>query len=637
MNELIQKFRNHLGRKEYKQLEDVWLELLEINAPLDKMLELAELTKRHAPTGKTELLLWVLSDMFKQKRNFREQLIVLKQLLKLHPDETKLADELAECFRHLYSRTNELERLLQKSGLGYGQPVKPALATLEKYLALVPGAWVFDSERGPGKIEQLDLLLDRIVIRFLDKSKLTSGINSVYQRLHTIPSDGYFSQLETNQDALMDLATRKPAELLRLYLRDTGRPAAVKDLKSGLSDLVKKDAWDKFWGKARKDLTQDSHIVIRTGPSRTFQWSDEPVKKSPHGQKSRKAETIAISDSDLENISETEILEFYEKLTNFSQKKRFLDRLKTIRADDWFKLVPKFFIAGTDRRIRTMIEKELSRNRPALWQKLQDRILTSYHQNPSAFVWILENWNRLKLNRASGFISRAVDLLESTAFRRDWPRLRAALGRNNDRLMRSAIQEIDQNMGRSLLNRINDLRSLQQYRKDEITKLITARFPHLAKEKGEDIILSSKTGIEHARQELQNLVRKELPETAEEIARARAHGDLSENYEYKAAKEKQARLMRQINKLRADLSRAKPIARIDINISHVSVGCRVRLEDESGQTQEYTILGPWDSDPEHGIISYLAPFGQRLLNKKPGESLEMAGHVFVLKQVSTGI
>ena len=113
-----------------------------------------------------------------------------------------------------------------------------------------------------------------------------------------------------------------------------------------------------------------------------------------------------------------------------------------------------------------------------------------------------------------------------------------------------------------------------------------------------------------------------IPKSAQEIARAREFGDLSENYEYKAAKEKQARLFAKANLIRAELKRAKPLNLDTVAIDAVNIGTKVTLQDlSSNEIHEYTILGPYDIDSEQKVISYLAPFAQLLLGKKIGDTV----------------
>jgi transcription elongation factor GreA len=113
----------------------------------------------------------------------------------------------------------------------------------------------------------------------------------------------------------------------------------------------------------------------------------------------------------------------------------------------------------------------------------------------------------------------------------------------------------------------------------------------------------------------------EVPANSKEIGFALSLGDLRENAEYKAAKEKQGILESTVTKLKDEIGRAQLFDPGTINLGRVSFGTKVLLaNDSNGEKEEYTILGPWESDPDNRIISYLSPLGGAILNKKIGES-----------------
>ncbi|MDR2483387.1 MAG: transcription elongation factor GreA [Treponema sp.] len=125
--------------------------------------------------------------------------------------------------------------------------------------------------------------------------------------------------------------------------------------------------------------------------------------------------------------------------------------------------------------------------------------------------------------------------------------------------------------------------------------------------------------------QLNRLMEVEMPANSKEIAFALSLGDLRENAEYKAAKEKQDILNAQAAKLKDEIERAQLFDPGSVNINRVSFGTKVVLSnDSSGKNEEYTILGPWESDPENRIISYLSPFGGAVLNKKAGEQFSFS-------------
>jgi transcription elongation GreA/GreB family factor len=140
-------------------------------------------------------------------------------------------------------------------------------------------------------------------------------------------------------------------------------------------------------------------------------------------------------------------------------------------------------------------------------------------------------------------------------------------------------------------------------------------------------LLVSWESLERRRGEYEELVQRKIPANSKEIAIARSYGDLSENHEYKAAKEMQKILMRRKEELEAQLSRARGTDFSNAKTEVVGIGTIVLATDlGANQSESFTILGAWDSDPEKGVISYLSPVAQSLLNRKVGEEVEFEFH-----------
>jgi transcription elongation GreA/GreB family factor len=141
--------------------------------------------------------------------------------------------------------------------------------------------------------------------------------------------------------------------------------------------------------------------------------------------------------------------------------------------------------------------------------------------------------------------------------------------------------------------------------------------------KQEASLLVSWESLERRRLEYQELVQKKIPANSKEIAIARSYGDLRENHEYKAAKEMQKVLLRQKDELEAALTRARGQDFLNVKTDVVAPGTIVHVTDlQSGQPEVFTILGAWDSDPDKGVISYLTPVAQALINHKIGDEVE---------------
>ena len=142
--------------------------------------------------------------------------------------------------------------------------------------------------------------------------------------------------------------------------------------------------------------------------------------------------------------------------------------------------------------------------------------------------------------------------------------------------------------------------------------------------KQESSLLVSWESLERRKNEYTELVQKKIPANSKEIAIARSYGDLRENHEYKAAKEMQKVLMRRKSELEQQLVRARGMDFSNAKIDQVNLGTRVHVTELINNHHEtFAIMGAWDSDPEKGMISYLTPVGQALLNRKPGEEVDL--------------
>lgn len=154
-----------------------------------------------------------------------------------------------------------------------------------------------------------------------------------------------------------------------------------------------------------------------------------------------------------------------------------------------------------------------------------------------------------------------------------------------------------------------------------VQELITgeARAEHV-----DETLVVSWESLENRQQELYEIINVLQPKNREEIKVARSYGDLRENFEYKAAKQQEAVLRRQREDIERDLSRARGTDFSEVDPSRCSIGTVVAIQDiRSGQTDTFTILGAWDSNPEKGVIAYTTEAGKALVGKAVGEMAEM--------------
>ena len=118
-------------------------------------------------------------------------------------------------------------------------------------------------------------------------------------------------------------------------------------------------------------------------------------------------------------------------------------------------------------------------------------------------------------------------------------------------------------------------------------------------------------------------LRAERPKIVEAIEEARAHGDLSENAEYHAAKERQGQVEAQIAEIEDRVTRAQIIDPATLSGDRVVFGATVTVLDENDKNQRYQIVGMTESDARVGRISYDSPLGRALIGKSVGDEVEV--------------
>ncbi len=142
----------------------------------------------------------------------------------------------------------------------------------------------------------------------------------------------------------------------------------------------------------------------------------------------------------------------------------------------------------------------------------------------------------------------------------------------------------------------------------------------------------SQEGYDNLVAELHELESVELPKVREAIAEARDKGDLSENFEYHAAKRAQARLLSRISFKQKVLANDRVIDMSRLSANSVQLLCKVEMTNlASDKKMTYTIVSPHEADIHEGKISIKSPIAQALLNKKVGDVVEVRVPAGVMK------
>ncbi|NGX59432.1 MAG: Transcription elongation factor GreA [Chlamydiae bacterium] len=149
----------------------------------------------------------------------------------------------------------------------------------------------------------------------------------------------------------------------------------------------------------------------------------------------------------------------------------------------------------------------------------------------------------------------------------------------------------------------------------------------------EEVIWTTKEGYLTLQKRIEQIGTVETVENAKEIEVARAHGDLRENAEFKAALEKRDRLQTELKFLSDQLNNARILVKEEIDTSEVGVGTIVDCKDEDGKAISYTFLGPWDTDIDNNILSFQSKLAKSMVGLKKGDTIELQNKKHTIENI----
>ncbi len=362
---------------------------------------------------------------------------------------------------------------------------------------------------------------------------------------------------------------------------------------------------------------------------------------------------FSVSFSEL--IDQTEDIEtVFSNINNADLRLDFLKYLKAV--DNWEDLYVRLFPKSLTGYIISELEAHGHGDKV---NELFSTIMDNYKDMREAFVWLARNFSSTKLESEYNIpyekmLIGMVHLLDIT-FREINNRRDVSLNRKlnkqihnylfkENRLENYILREDEESIER-IYTLLEDVKDLDPSIRIELKHKIKERFPDFRfygeaeKERVSRGLIVTAEAYEQKQKTLQHILDVEIPENAKEIGAAIELGDLSENAEYKAGKERQEMLNLNAAKLKDELDRAQIFNREDVKTDRVSFGSKVSLfNNVTGEEETYTMLGPWESNPSENIISYLSPFGSELLNHRVGETLEFVinerNYKYTIKEIA---
>ncbi|WP_028973542.1 transcription elongation factor GreA [Spirochaeta cellobiosiphila] len=340
-----------------------------------------------------------------------------------------------------------------------------------------------------------------------------------------------------------------------------------------------------------------------------------------------------------------DINDLFQKLDDSDLRKEFLIQVKKNVAN-W----PEIYCNLFPYYLTRFIVDELRNNKKTEeLQGLISNILERYRDMREALIWIARNiveepWFEELGFHSEKFYIAMIHLLDITG--RDIEnRKEVSNNRKYNRQihnflfkeekLKTHFETADAESVSRLITLLEDVKDLDPTLVINLKNIITDRFPDFKfftrgvqasetkRKAAPKAILCTLASYNAKQQELKQIIEVEIPKNSAEIGSAIELGDLKENAEYKAGKERQEYLNVSVGKLKAGIGNSKVVNAKDVKGDTIAFGTKVVLTNlNTNEEEEYSILGPWESDPNNKVISYLSPLGHELLEGKVGDSLK---------------
>lgn len=346
------------------------------------------------------------------------------------------------------------------------------------------------------------------------------------------------------------------------------------------------------------------------------------------------------------------IQQIIDNVEVLSFKKRVLMEARKLRSE-WKKsfLDLLFKVDQVPLRDYILSELEASDAKEELKQMLRD-LYTVPSRYPEAFMWYFQKLQTQKAIPYSdkagrtrffeGLLILLSDIENDPEHREMVKKIHTLLSAGRFALVRQMMQESSADDVKEFLLLASKCHSLSDHDQKIFHSLAEVAHPSLLKSRKKQeasmsaqdgIIWTTAEGYEKLKTRIQQIATVETIENAKEIEVARSHGDLRENAEFKAALEKRDRLQSELKFLSEQLGRARVITQEDINTSEVGIGVIVECTNNRGQKVNYTLLGPWDADPDKNILSFQSKLAQSLNGKKVGEKFTLQGDELTINAI----
>lgn len=673
-------------QKKFDDLESLWMSQVESDPDdIESFVTVAKALRKAEQRTQSDTLLGLLGDALKERGNWSGRLQILKEIGRLSKHPGQLRAPIEEALRGSLGTHKSFSRAMQIANFNdpASNPIERA-EKIEMWLTYDVGETFFMTGRGSGIVIELNPDLGVCRLDFEKEKRVSVPLGAAAKFLIPIPEGHVLRGRFSDPEKLQAFAKDSPAEFFAQLLQSFGRPMVMAEVRDAVIGIVPETKWNSWWTSARKN---PQVVTSGTGAKATYAFAGsasdaagairrdferaetklrlELAKK--HSARSRELADFFSSElaSDAARLAKSDPATAFQILTTLeslpgshpstidpatllggpmasrtiaaiADKPMREKALAVVRQNhpDWAKVFAEAFFLDDEPRILTSIMSSLEEaGQKEVRDRLVDETLRYPRRHPRAFYWYvkrLEEEETLSDRANYALLFQMLDALTHDEFSGVRARLKDMFDKGG-LAVRIIMGQDNEEQARRLVETLDRYGALEEYRRELIHSAALMKFPTLREPQAEPVYATAES-LERKRAELTNLKTVEIPANSKALQAAREMGDLRENFEYKAARQRAEYLSARVGELASEISRVRVLEPGQIDTSVARVGTKIELSNGDVR-REVTILGPWESDPEHGVYSNQSDVARKLMGNAVGSIVSFMGNDYVIESI----
>jgi transcription elongation GreA/GreB family factor len=675
-----------IQRKKFDDLESLWMNQIDTDpSDVDSFIHIAKSLRKAEQRTQSDTLLGLLADVLKERQMWAQRLQVLKEVGRLSKHPGQLRPQIEEALRKSVGTHKNFARAFQFANFSDPQsnPIERA-EKIEAWLTYDEGECFFMSGRGAGCVTELNPELGICRLDFEKEKRVSVPLGAAAKFLVPLPEGHILRDKFRDGEKLKELAKKSPSEFFAKLLQSFGRPMVMAEVRDAVIGIVPEEKWNSWWTSARKNpqivtsgtgakatyafagSASDAESVIR----RDFERADIKAKLElarKHSARSKElADAFASSlAAEAGKLARTDAPMAWQILTTLEtlpgsytapldpasllggamasrtvaaigDKALREKALNVVREShpEWPKVFGEaFFLDQEPRMLSTIMSALEEAGQTDIRDRLIDETLRYPRRHPHAFYWLVKRLNddeTLSPRANYTLLFQILDALTHDEFSGVRARLKDMFDKGG-LAIRIVMSQDNEEQARKLVETLDRYGALEEYRRDIVKHAAIMKYPTLREPQAEPVYATADS-LEKKRAELHNLKNVEIPANSKALQAAREMGDLRENFEYKAARQRAEYLSARVGELASEISRVRVLEPGQIDVAAVRVGTKIELSN-GDERRIVTILGPWESDPEHGVYSNQSDVAKKLIGHTSGEIVSFMGNDYMIESI----